>query len=236
MNPPLDTAAAADFDPEYPRPRMLAPHRVHDLRGRTLRELRYPASAAVIFTGVPGAGKSTALRKLFGDYPDSHLPARSPSGAVLVDSQQSRKWWQHRVSAVPYPLLLPIVHLTHYRRIRAALRRADGPVVIHDCGTRHWVRRLVTAWARANGRPIHLIMIDAPAELARAGQISRGRTVGRLSFQWHCMRWQHLVDRAGAGVMPEPAPDSVVILDRPAVTALEEVTFSTPVMEAGIRG
>ncbi|MRH89166.1 hypothetical protein GFY24_17200 [Nocardia sp. SYP-A9097] len=204
----------------------MAPHQVHDLRGRLVRELRYPATAAVIFTGVPGAGKSTALRKLFGDYPDAIIPARSPAGAVLVDSQQSRKWWQRHLSAVPYPLLLPVVHLTHYLRIRAALTRTDGPVVIHDCGTRKWVRRLVTTWARSRGREVHEIMIDAPAELARAGQISRGRTVSTLSFQWHCMRWQHLVDRAGAGVKPDPAPNSVVILDRAAATALTKVSFT----------
>ncbi|MEV6065283.1 AAA family ATPase [Nocardia sp. NPDC052001] len=203
----------------------MTPHRVHDLRGHAIRELRYPASAAVIFTGVPGAGKSTALRKLFGDYPDAVEPALSPMGALLVDSHQSRKWWQRRLRAVPYPLLLPIVHLTHYLRIRTALRHADGPVIIHDCGTRNWVRRLVAAWARGVGRPVHLVMIDASAELARAGQVSRGRTVSQLSFQWHCMRWQRLMDRAGAGVKPDPAPESVVILDRAAVTELAEVSF-----------
>lgn len=221
MNPPLDPGSA-----HLSPPRRLTPHQVHDLRGISIHELRYPATAAVIVAGVPGAGKSTALRKLFGSTSDAVRPARSPDGALLLDSQHSRNWWQLRLGAVPYPLWLPIVHITHYLRIRTALFDSSGPVVIHDCGTRDWVRRLVSLWARAAGRTVHLIMIDAPAELAMAGQISRGRTVGNLSFRWHCMRWQRLVVLAGAGVKPRPAPESVVIMDRAAVTALSEVSFA----------
>ncbi len=207
-------------------PRTVAPHRVHDLRGDAVRELRYPATAAVIFSGVPGAGKSTALRKLFGLTPEGVAPAVSSHGAVLLDSQHSRNWWQRRLTRVPYPLLLPIVHVTHYLRIRRALRRTDGPVVIHDCGTRQWVRRLVASWARTGGRPVHLVMIDAPAEHALAGQVARGREVGRLSFRLHYLRWQRLIELAGAGVKPRPAPESVVILDRAAVRELRAVSFA----------
>ncbi|MGV9412019.1 AAA family ATPase [Nocardia sp. NPDC003693] len=222
MNPPLDPGST----PLSSAPRVVTPHQVHDLRGVAIHQLRYPATAAVIFAGVPGAGKSTALRKLFGSTSDAVRPAMSPDGALLLDSQHSRNWWQPRLDAVPYPLWLPIVHVTHYLRIRMALFRAAGPVVIHDCGTRNWVRWLVATWARAAGRTVHLIMIDAPAELAMAGQISRGREVGRMSFRWHCLRWQRLIGLAGAGVKPRPAPTSVVILDRAAVTALGEVTFA----------
>ncbi|QLY34898.1 AAA family ATPase [Nocardia huaxiensis] len=205
---------------------MVIPDRVHDLRGNPIDELRYPASAAVIITGVPGAGKSTALRKLFGLSSDGVGPAVSPAGAVLIDSQHARNSWQRRLGAVPYPLWLPIVHVTHYARIRAALRDAAGPVIIHDCGTRQWVRRLVAAWARATDRPVHLIMIDAPAELAWAGQIARGRKVRRWSFALHCLKWRRLVGAVAAGTKPRPEPISVVILDRAAVTELHEVSFA----------
>lgn len=235
VNPPLDSgsapAAVTRFRPHRlpsrrTGTRVVTPRRVHDLRGDTVCELRYPATAAVIFSGVPGAGKSTALRKLFGLTPESMTPTVSRHGAVLLDSQHSRNWWQRRLTRVPYPLLLPIVHLTHYLRIRRALHRADGPVVIHDCGTRQWVRRLVAAWARTGGRTVHLVMIDAPAAHALAGQVSRGREVGRISFRLHYLRWQRLVDRAAAGVKPHPAPESVVILDRAAVRELRAVSFA----------
>lgn len=222
VNPPLDSGPI-HLSPE---PRAVTPCAVHDLRGGAIRELRYPATAAVIVTGVPGAGKSTALRKLFGDTADSVEPALVPGGAVLVDSQHARNWWQLRLGALPYPLWLPIVHLTHYLRIRSALYRAAGPVVVHDCGTRRWVRQLVALWARGAGRQVHMIMIDAPAEQARAGQITRGREVGSLSFRVHCRKWRRLVDAVAAGTKPRPQPASVVILDRPGVTELREVSFA----------
>ncbi|GAB4584054.1 AAA family ATPase [Nocardia sp. IFM 10818] len=220
MNPPLELGT-----PRSPAPRVVIPHQVHDLRGDPIGELRYPAGAAVIITGVPGAGKSTALKKLFGATAEGVEPPVSPDGAVVLDSQHSRNSWHRRLGGVPYPLWLPIVHATHYARIRKALQAAPGPVVIHDCGTRQWVRRLVSAWAAESGRTLHLIMIDAPAEAALAGQVSRGREVGRLSFRWHVARWQRLVDLATAGVMPRPAPDSVVLLDRANVLGLQEISF-----------
>ncbi|MFI6867511.1 AAA family ATPase [Nocardia sp. NPDC050406] len=222
MNPPLDSGPL-HLSPE---PHGLTPRAVLDLRGRPIRELRYPATAAVIVTGVPGAGKSTALRRLFGATGDALVPTAGPTGAVLLDSQHSRNWWQLRLGAIPYAFWLPIVHLTHYRRIRAQMYRAAGPVIIHDCGTRQWVRRLVALWARTAGREVHIIMIDAPAEAALAGQVSRGREVSRLSFKVHCLKWRRLVDSVTAGTMPRPAPASVVILDRAAVTALHEVSFA----------
>ncbi|WP_306358061.1 MULTISPECIES: AAA family ATPase [unclassified Nocardia] len=222
MNPPLESGPLH----LSPDPRSMAPFEVHDLRGHPIRELRYPATAAVIVTGVPGAGKSTALRRLFGCSSDAVRPAAGPDGTVLLDSQHARNWWQQYLRAVPYPLWLPIVHVTHYLRIRAALHRADGPVVIHDCGTRQWVRHLVALWARAAGRQVHMIMIDAPAEQALAGQVSRGREVSGLSFRMHCAKWRRLVDAVAAGTKPRPEPASVVILDRRTVTELREVSFA----------
>ncbi|WP_307817793.1 AAA family ATPase [Nocardia acididurans] len=221
MNPPLDSGSL----PSTPA-RIVIPDRVHDLRGNPIDELRYPASAAVIITGVPGAGKSTALRKLFGLSSEGVEPAVSAAGAILLDSQHARNSWQRRLGALPYPLWLPIVHVTHYARIRRALQDSAGPVIIHDCGTRQWVRRLVAVWARAAGRQVHLIMIDAPAELAWAGQIARGRKVRKVSFALHCMKWRRLVDVVATGAKPRPEPTSVVILDRAAVTGLHEVSFA----------
>ncbi|MEV6771730.1 AAA family ATPase [Nocardia sp. NPDC051030] len=233
MNPPLDFVPLGSTEPLLLSPLVMTPTEVHDLRGDPVRELRYPAGSVVVIGGIPGAGKSTALRRLFGCAANAVEPAPGRSATTLVDSQQSRKWWELRfgalpapLNAIPYPLWRPIVHVTHYRRIRTALRGATGPVIIHDCGTRQWVRRLVAAWAAAAGRPVHLIMIDTPAEVALAGQVARGRQVKPLSFRLHCQRWQRLIGEVDAGHKPQPEPASVVILDRAAVSELREVSFA----------
>ncbi|WP_245717617.1 ATP-binding protein [Nocardia jejuensis] len=241
MNPPLDPAPLLAADPQVlppllidaREPLVMTPHALHDLRGEQVRELRYPAGAVVVVGGIPGAGKSTALRRLFGLAADAIEPAFGRSGTLLVDSQQSRKWWERRfgalpapLNAIPYPLWRPIVHVTHYRRIRAALRNTRGPVIIHDCGTRGWVRRLIAFWAARAGRPLHLIMIDTPAEMALAGQVTRGRQVKPLSFRLHCRRWQRLIEEVDAGTKPRPAPTSVVVMDRTSISGLRAVSFT----------
>ncbi len=202
----------------------MTPAAVSDLRGRTVAELRYPARAALLFTGVPGAGKSTALRQLFGSVDDT-VAAVVRRGATLVDSQQSRNWWRLRLGWLPYALWLPIVHLTHYGRIHRALREAQTPVVVHDCGTRRWVHRMITAWATRSGREVHIVMIDVAPGAARDGQRVRGRRVSRISFALHSARWHRLVDRVVAGSAPRPAPASVVIVDRATVSGLRAVSF-----------
>ncbi|MBF6172151.1 hypothetical protein IU476_11805 [Nocardia blacklockiae] len=195
-----------------------------DLRGRAVDELRYPATAALLFTGVPGAGKSTALRQLFGGIDDT-VEAVVRRGATLVDSQQSRNWWRVRLGRWPYALWLPLVHLTHYRRIRRALYESPTPVVVHDCGTRRWVHRMISAWTARGGRELHIVMIDVPPGAARDGQRVRGRRVSRISFALHNSRWQRLLTRVTAGAAPRPAPASVVIVDRETVSGLRSVSF-----------
>ncbi|WP_460696224.1 AAA family ATPase [Nocardia thraciensis] len=219
MNPPLEIGQLRS-----PEPHVVTPDTVHDLRGRDVDELRYPATSAVIFTGVPGAGKSTALRRLFGDV-GTAVAAVEHGGATLVDSQQSRNWWHLRLGWLPYALWLPIVHLTHYRRIRRALHGARTPVVVHDCGTRRWVRRLIASWAAQGGREVHIIMIDVAAEAAQAGQRARGRRVSRISFALHYSRWRRIVGRVADGTAPRPVPTSVVVLDRTTVSKLRAISF-----------
>ncbi|WP_024803253.1 AAA family ATPase [Nocardia sp. BMG51109] len=221
MSPPLESG----LEPA-PESRVLTPEAVVDLRGRTVDELRYPATAAVVFNGVPGAGKSTALRRLFGSIDDA-VDSVELGGATLVDSQQSRNWWRLRLGRLPYPVWLPIVHLTHYLRIRRALRAAATPVVVHDCGTRRWSHRLIAAWAEQGGRDLHLVMIDVPSDAARDGQRTRGRRVNRLIFARHYGRWRRLVRRVTSGTGPRPVPASAVLVDRTTIAQLQAVTFSS---------
>ncbi|MEU1983892.1 hypothetical protein [Nocardia sp. NPDC019395] len=228
MNPPLDSVPLHPPESVFPESDSLAlcPRAVEDLRGRPTGELRYPPTAAVIFAGIPGAGKSTALRKLFGAGPEAEYPPRGPGNSLVLDSIQARNSWRHRMAWVPYPLWRPVVHIVHFHRIWIALRDHGGPVVIHDCGTVGFTRRMLARWAVRRGRELHLVLLDVPPAAARAGQFARGRRVGRASFHWHVWRWRRLLDRVESGAGPRPRPESVVLLDRAGVDQLREIRFA----------
>ncbi|WP_370465880.1 AAA family ATPase [Nocardia sp. GTS18] len=209
--------------------RTVIPVSLLDLRADHVDELRYPATAVLIFAGVPGAGKSTALHRLFGADPNAELPVRTAAGALVLDSNHARNRLRHRLGRVPYPLWRPLVHLAHYRAIRAALLVADGPVAIHDCATFAWSRRLIARWARSGEREVHMVLIDVPATQARRGQVTRGRRVNTVAFGAHCRRWESLMRDLGArGTEPRtPLPAaSVVIVDRPTLTAISGIAFT----------
>ncbi|MET9025425.1 hypothetical protein ABZW96_07340 [Nocardia sp. NPDC004168] len=220
VNPPLE--AVPGHAPE-PRPPILVPDALHDLRGRAVAEIRYPAAAALIVAGVPGAGKSTALRKFFGADAAATAPSHSPAGVLVLDSMQARNRWRPRLWWLPYLLWRPVVHVAHFVAVRAALREVDGPVVIHDCATFRWARVLIARWAA--GRELHLLLLDVPAPVARAGQHSRGRRINHVAFRLHVRGWRRLM----SVVATEPAARgsrSVVIVDRAAVDRLGCVTFA----------
>lgn len=186
-------------------------------------ELRFPAASVVLVTGVPGAGKSTLLRSLYASG-ERILPERVGEVRVL-DSAQVRDRWA-AVQTVPYRLWRPFVHLAHYARVLAAIARG-GPIVVHDCGTRSWVRRLIGIAAARHGLQVHLVMLDVSEREAWRGQGTRGRAVRFSSFATHCRRWADLMAaalRAPEDVMPGVA--SVTVLDRPAARQLRAIRFS----------
>lgn len=230
VNPPLDAAPLRSPEQRAPLPgaTVLVPTGVHDLRGQAVDELRYPTSAAVIFAGVPGAGKSTALRMFFGATAQAEAPPTGPFGSIVLDSHQARVRWRRRLGWLPYPLWRPLVHLAHYAGIRAALRDAHGPVVIHDCGTFGWSRRMIARWAGGHDRDLHVIMLDVPPPVAVAGQHARGRRVNGFFFTLHCRRWDRLITALHA---PERPPglgsSSVVIADRDTVNRLSRIAFQS---------
>lgn len=222
VNPPLDSVPLNPAESILPESdsEIVRPRAVDDLRGRATRELRYPASAAVLFAGIPGAGKSTALRRLFGSDPDAEHAIPGPDHSIVLDSIHARNSWRSRLSWLPYPLWRPVVHLVHFGRIWVALRDHTGPVVIHDCGTIGFTRRMLTRWAVRHHRELHMVLLDVPATVARAGQHARGRRVGRLSFNWHVRRWRQILRQLETGSGPRPAPASVVVLDRAGIDRL----------------
>ncbi|WP_239476606.1 TGBp1 family protein [Nocardia arizonensis] len=231
MSPPLnalsadsDALSAESTEPRIPAApeRIMRPTAVHDLRGDPVDELRYPATAALVVAGVPGAGKSTALSKFFGARPEDENPSAA-NGALVLDSHQARNRWRHRLGRLPYPLWRPVVHVVHYAAVKTALRDTRGPVVIHDCATFGWVRTMIGRWAAGCGREVHLVMLDVPATDAMAGQRARGRRVNGVSFRLHVRRWRRLM---GSPARLGPTPVSVVLVDRPAVNAIRRITFA----------
>lgn len=231
MSPPLDAAPLdpPEYGPAESVSGAIRPEGRHELRGRDIgdvRELHYPATAALLFAGIPGAGKSTALYRLFNSPVDAERPPNGPDGTVVLDSNHVRNTWQPRLHRLPYPLWRPVVHLTHFARIRSALRDHTGPVVIHDCATYGWSRRLLGRWATRHGRELHMILLDVPAAIARAGQYARGRRVGGISFHRHCSRWNRLLAAVARGQGLRHGPASVVVIDRSGMDRVRRIRFA----------
>lgn len=80
----------------------------------------------VVIAGVPGAGKTEALRVLRGRSP--RVRSADPEGV----RRQLRQW----MPWLPYALVRPILHtIAHLRVLALMLNRGGGPLVIHDPGT-----------------------------------------------------------------------------------------------------
>jgi GTPase SAR1 family protein len=101
--------------------------------------LTYPENAVVVIAGIPGAGKSTLIRRVV-----------DRSTARVVDTDDQRRDGG-RAS-----------YVRHYAHIVTAVwgRR---PVVIHSRGTLGTLRRAITLLSSLRGRPAHLILLDARA-------------------------------------------------------------------------
>jgi predicted kinase len=189
-----------------------------DLRGRELAELHYPANSLVLLAGVPGAGKSTLLRRM--SWESGGRKVR------ILDSADVRARLRPLLGRLPYARWRPVVHTLHYLRVVAAIA-LGGPLVVHDCLTRPWVRWAFGALARATGLRVHLLLLDATEQEALDGQRARGRQVREESFLLHCRRWRKVLRRA------ELEPDrivrgavSAVVLDRRAAARLAAIRFS----------
>ncbi|WP_229684129.1 AAA family ATPase [Nocardia camponoti] len=203
-----------------------------DARGTSISALQFPPESVLVFAGVPGAGKSTALHRLFAADPTATAPVLSSSGALVLDSHQSRNRLRPRLGRVPYGLWRPVVHLAHYRAINNAMRTTRSPVAIHDCATFGWSRAVLAKWARDHDRQLHLVLIDVPADAARQGQIVRGRRVNSIAFAGHVRRWERLMHQLGAREAPATQPNllrditSATIVDRETLAGIASVTFA----------
>jgi predicted kinase len=194
-------------------PGVLRPRGAADIRGGApVHALEYDADALLVVTGLPGAGKSTLMRRC----------ARAP----LADSQTVRLRWAARLPRwVGYPLYRPLVRAEHYWLLRRAVR-AGGPLVVHDAGHQCWVRAWLTRTARRQARPVHLLVLAVTESEALAGQADRGRGVTRYAQARHTRAAHTLQHRLTATATPPRGFTSSLILDRRAAAGLTEIRFT----------
>jgi GTPase SAR1 family protein len=159
-------------------------------------QLCFPADAVVVVAGVPGAGKTTLIRR-----------AVDRDVARVVDTD-------HR------PRRGRLLYVGHYARIVAAVA-GRSPVVIHSRGTQPAARRALAALAAVRGRPAHLVMLDADRSEAESGQRARGRAVAREEMDRQVARWRRLMARRPA----DEGWASVVVLDRAQAARVDALAF-----------
>lgn len=183
--------------------------------------LSYPARSLVILTGLPGAGKTTLLRRLYGLDGAESRPVMAGE-VTVIDSQQSRTRWAGRLRWAPKPVRTCVVFATHVWRIGRGLR-GGGPVIAHNRGCSPLVLRGFAWLARRHRADVHLLLLDAPPEVALAGQRARGRVVRPATFARHRRRWHALLTRVRAG---EAAPAAGAhVLDRARADRLKGISF-----------
>ncbi|MCC3773750.1 AAA family ATPase [Streptomyces sp. UNOB3_S3] len=191
------------------------PHGLTDLRGQEgpPLTLSYPAGTVLVVSGLPGSGKSTLLRRLSAS---TTAPAVDPRTAHEACEAVMPAW-------LPYAVYRPWARAKHFRWLRAEVR-GGRPFLVHDCGSRAWMRRWLAREAARQGHELHLILLDVTASEALAGQEARGRWAPRRVFDRHRRGLDRLLGGLSGGSLPEAA--SVVLLDRVSRERVAAVEFA----------
>jgi hypothetical protein len=150
--------------------------------------LTFSSDSVVVVAGVPGAGKTTLIRR-----------AVDRERVRVVDTEDRREAGRRQ----------PLLYLGHYARIVAAVA-GRRPAVIHSRGTHAALRRAIAVLARLRGRPAYLVLLDVDRAEAEAGQRARGRAVGARELHSQLARWRRLMAQTPTG----EGWTSVVVLDR----------------------
>ena len=180
--------------------------------------LVFPHDSAVLVAGVPGAGKTTFLRRVAGERAER---LDSDDIYALIGARKGLR-----------AFLRPLVHLLHHSRIHLRLRRRGGAVLVHETGTRRFARRAIASSARRGGHPPHLIVLDVPRDVARAGQLERKRAVRQAVLDRHIARLGALL-AAPAGIAERDGFASVILLSREEANRLTALRFATGERTAG---
>ena len=164
--------------------------------------LDLPSDAVVVIAGIPGAGKTTLIDR-----------ATDRLTTCVVDTEDLR-----RAGRLARPRMLRVG--VHYLRIAGAIA-GRRPAIIHSRGTRPPVRRAIALLARLRGRPVHLVLLVAAPDEARAGQRARGRIVGRREMRAHVKRFAALVAEDPRELAAREGWSDVHVLDRRQAAAVE---------------
>ncbi|MGI5447250.1 AAA family ATPase [Streptomyces sp. CA-243310] len=205
---------------EQADPAALRPRGLVDLRGRHVgaHRLSYPPGAVVVISGLPGSGKSTLLRNW------------SP-GTLTVDPRDVREACRARVPVgLPYVVYRPWARIEYVRRLHEAFG-TGRPLLVHDCGSRPWIRRWLARSAARNGRELHVVMLAVSAADALAGQEARGRWAPARVFARHHRRLERLLLGLEAPRRLPPRPGEPV----PVPPGLAEAA-SLVVLDRALRG
>ncbi|MFG3223749.1 AAA family ATPase [Kitasatospora sp. NPDC048194] len=191
--------------------------------------MAYPADAVVVVSGLPGAGKSTLLRRWSGGR------AGDGCGAPVVDPRAVHEACEALMPAwLPYGVYRPWARWEHFRLLRRSVRRG-GPLLVHDCGSRAWMRRWLAWEAGRRGRELHLVLLDVGAMTALEGQRARGRHASVRVFARHRRGLERLsraftghVRSNGPTLPPPVAPAPTPALPAVRTRAAAPVPHPTP--------
>jgi energy-coupling factor transporter ATP-binding protein EcfA2 len=138
----------------------------------------------VLLGGVPGAGKTTLIQRMAGDYPHVRTadPDRLREDRLGSPASVHYRWYRavvHTSTAVHVLFLLLL-----------GPRWSTRSLVVHDPATRPLRRWLTGRLAQWRGWEPALVMLDVSRDAALAGQHRRGRVLAHRSFDRHWGRWQ----------------------------------------------
>lgn len=196
----------------------IRPKGIVDLRGQEESGVRlsFPHNAVVVVAGLPGSGKSTLL--------DAWAPL-----ATVVDPRATRAAHQAVMpSWLPYRMYQPWARLRHMHWIRTEIRR-EHPLLVHDCGSRPWMRRWLAGNADRAGRPLHMVLLDVGFQEALSGQHARRRLTSRRVFATHRRGLARLLSSVdGDGSAAVEGLTSLVLLDRTSRDGGPRAQFDRP--------
>ena len=145
--------------------------------------LQLAPHSLVVVAGLPGAGKTTLVRRL-ADGPGVHA----------LDAEDVARHLQ--AVPLPYRVLRPLVHLAHLARVVVALWSAHPCVLTSDPLTSPLRRRVLRTAARLAGRRLHVVLVHASPAQARDGQQRRGRRLSSRRMTRHEGRYQRWLGTA----------------------------------------